>query len=86
MIRRGAEQSFRTDPEPVSVRKETEMKIAMVHGQNHVGSTCHVGRILAEKLGGEVVRICFVMELAGLKGREKLSRYDVRSLITYEGK
>lgn len=47
-----------------------------------VEAACH----LVEKLGGEVVRICFVMELAGLKGREKLSRYDVRSLITYEGK
>ncbi|MCM1259269.1 MAG: NAD(P)H-dependent oxidoreductase [Roseburia sp.] len=30
------------------------MKIAMVHGQNHKGTTCHVGRMLAKKLGGEV--------------------------------
>ena len=64
MIRRGAEQSFRTDPEPVSVRKETEMKIAMVHGQNHVGSTCHVGRILAEKLGGEVKEFFFCRRIS----------------------
>jgi adenine phosphoribosyltransferase len=28
----------------------------------------------------------FVMELAGLKGREKLKDYDVDSLIIYEGK
>ena len=41
---------------------------------------------LVEQLGGEVVRICFVMELAGLKGREKLAGYHVDSLITYEGK
>ena len=41
---------------------------------------------MIEKLGGEVVKICFVIELAGLKGREKLSKYDVGSVVTYEGK
>ena len=39
-----------------------------------------------EQLGGEVVKILFLMELAGLKGREKLAKYDVASVITYEGK
>jgi adenine phosphoribosyltransferase len=39
-----------------------------------------------EELGGKVVKICFVMELAGLRGRDKLKGYDVSSLITYEGK
>ena len=41
---------------------------------------------LVEKLGGEVVKVCFIMELAGLKGREKLAKYDVDSAIVYEGK
>ncbi|MEG0369766.1 MAG: adenine phosphoribosyltransferase, partial [Hungatella sp.] len=40
---------------------------------------------LIEQLGGVVVKICFVMELAGLKGREKLKGYDIDSIITYEG-
>ena len=40
---------------------------------------------MIERLGGEVVKICFVMELAGLGGRKKLSGYDVVSLISYEG-
>ncbi len=30
------------------------MKIVMIHGQNHEGSTCMVARELAEKVGGEV--------------------------------
>ena len=30
------------------------MKITMVHGQNHKGSTYHIGKMLADKLGGEV--------------------------------
>ncbi len=37
-------------------------------------------------LGGEVVKIIFLMELAGLKGRERLKKYDVASVIRYEGK
>ena len=47
-----------------------------------VGAICK----LVERLGGEVVKICFVMELAGLKGREALRPYEVESLIIYEGK
>ena len=34
----------------------------------------------------EVVKLCFVMELAGLKGRERLAGYKVESAIIYEGK
>lgn len=30
------------------------MKTVIIHGQSHVGSTCHIARILAGKLGGEV--------------------------------
>lgn len=30
------------------------MKIVLVHGQSHQGSTCHMARLLAEKLGGQV--------------------------------
>ena len=39
-----------------------------------------------ESLGGEVVKIIFLMELAGLNGRERLQKYDVASVIRYEGK
>ncbi len=40
---------------------------------------------MVERLGGKVVKIGFVMELAGLNGRERLKGYDVDSLIVYEG-
>lgn len=30
------------------------MKICMIHGQNHKGSTYHIGRMLSDKLGGEI--------------------------------
>ena len=42
--------------------------------------------MIRSDFGGEVVKILFLMELAGLKGREKLAKYDVASVITYEGK
>jgi len=41
---------------------------------------------LVEELGGKVIRICFLMELEGLKGREKLKGYDISSVIRYPGK
>ena len=41
---------------------------------------------LIEGLGGKVVKTVFLMELAGLKGRERLEGYDVDAVITYPGK
>jgi adenine phosphoribosyltransferase len=41
---------------------------------------------LVEKLGGEVVGVVVLIELAGLKGREKISGYRLDAAITYEGK
>jgi len=49
-------------------------------------ATCGTARAtieLVEKLGGKVVGIAFLIELAALKGRDKLVGYDVFSLITY---
>ena len=50
------------------------------------GGTLEAACKLVEELGGEVAGIVVVMELAGLNGREKLQKYNVKSLITYEGK
>ena len=41
---------------------------------------------LIEKLGGEVVKIVFLIELEGLEGRKLLADYDVASIIAYPGK
>ena len=50
------------------------------------GGSAEAAAKLVEKLGGKVVRMVFVMELAGLEGRKKLAGYDVESLIVYPGK
>jgi len=47
------------------------------------GGTARAKVNLVEQLGGEVVGVVFVIELAFLNGREKLAGYDVHSLIQY---
>ena len=60
-------------------------KVVLIDDLIATGGTIEAAAKLVESLGGEVVRIIFLMELAGLKGREKLKNYDVRSVIRYDG-
>src|SRR4029078_10412472 len=48
------------------------------------GGTARAVVDLVEQLGGVVVGLVFVVELECLPGREKLTGYDVRSLIKYQ--
>lgn len=48
------------------------------------GGTAEAACKLVEKLGGEVVQLSFIIELSFLNGRERLRKYKVHSLITYE--
>lgn len=61
-------------------------KVVIVDDLIATGGTVEAAVKMVEALGGEVVKIVFLMELAGLKGREKLAGYDVESVICYEGK
>lgn len=61
-------------------------KVVIVDDLIATGGTIEASIKLIEKLGGEVVKVIFLMELAGLKGRERLAGYDVASVICYEGK
>lgn len=60
-------------------------KVVLVDDLIATGGTIQAAAQLVESLGGEVVKIIFLMELAGLKGREKLAKYNVASVIRYEG-
>ena len=60
-------------------------KVVLVDDLIATGGSAEAAVRLVEALGGEVVKIIFVMELAGLKGRERLRGYDVESLIVYPG-
>jgi adenine phosphoribosyltransferase len=48
------------------------------------GGTARAVIDLVEGLGGKVVGLLFVVELAFLNGREKFNGYTVRSLISYD--
>ena len=61
-------------------------KVVLVDDLIATGGTIEAAAKLVEKLGGEVVKMLFVMELEGLKGRERLKDYDVYSAIAYPGK
>ena len=61
-------------------------KVVLVDDLIATGGTIEAAAQLVEELGGEVVKIVFLMELAGLYGRDKLAKYDVASVVTYEGK
>ena len=69
-------------------------KDSITPGQNVVlvddliatGGTIEATARMVEELGGKVVKIITLMELAGLNGRERLKDYDVASVICYEGK
>ena len=61
-------------------------RVVIVDDLIATGGTIGACTKLIEELGGEVAKIIFLMELAGLKGRDKLQGYDVEAVITYEGK
>ena len=61
-------------------------KVVIIDDLIATGGTTEAIIKMVEELGGKVVKIVFLMELAGLKGRERLSGYDIDSAIIYEGK
>ena len=62
------------------------MKVLLVDDLVATGGTTAAIIKMVEKLGGKVVKIGFVMELAGFDAKNKaLKGYDVESLISYPG-
>lgn len=58
-------------------------RIAIVDDLLATGGTTRACAELIEKLGGEVVAMEFLIELDFLKGRDKLTGYEVNSLVQY---
>lgn len=61
-------------------------KVVLVDDLVATGGTIEAAIKLVEELDGEVVKVVFLMELAGLKGRERLKGYEVESVLCYDGK
>ena len=60
-------------------------KVVIIDDLIATGGTTEAIIKLVEELGGVVVKVVFLMELKGLKGREKLNGYDIDAVIQYEG-
>jgi len=58
-------------------------RVAIVDDVLATGGTASAAARLVERLGGTVVSMAFLIELAFLKGREKLEGYDIVSLLQY---
>lgn|SRR5690606_8364508 len=63
---------------------EPGQKVLVTDDLLATGGTIEATIKLVEQLGGEVVGIAFLIELAYLKGRERLKGYDIFTLMTYE--
>ena len=61
-------------------------KVLIVDDLIATGGTTEAMIRLIESLGGQVVGVVVLMELAGLNGRDKISGYRLQSAIRYEGK
>ena len=61
-------------------------KVVLVDDLIATGGTMQAAAELGEELGGEVVKMLFLIELAGLNGRKLLSKYDVDAVVSYDGK
>ena len=60
-------------------------KVVIIDDLIATGGTTEAIIKLVEGMGGEVSKVIFLMELAGLKGRQRLKDYDLDSVITYPG-
>lgn len=60
-------------------------RVVLVDDLLATGGTARASVDLIEALGGKVVKIIFVIELAGLHGRDRLAGYDVDACIVYPG-
>jgi len=60
-------------------------KVLVVDDLIATGGTAAATAQLVEKLGGKLEELAFVIELPDLKGREKLKKHNVYSIVSFEG-
>lgn len=61
-------------------------RVVIVDDLIATGGTIEAITKMVEQLGGVIVKIVFLMELEGLKGRDKLKDYTIETVIRYPGK
>lgn len=61
-------------------------RVVLIDDLLATGGTMKAAAQLVERLGGEVVKMLFLLELKGLDGRAKLAEYTVDTVVSYDGK
>lgn len=61
-------------------------KVVIIDDLIATGGTLEAIIKLVERLGGKVEKICCLIELPELKGREKLKNYEIETSIVFDGK
>jgi adenine phosphoribosyltransferase len=95
-VRKAGKLPWETDSEQYELEYGTETleihtdafrpgeRVLIVDDVLATGGTARATARLVERLGGKVVGIACLIELAFLKGREAISDYDFFSLLTYD--
>lgn len=63
---------------------EAGARVLVVDDLLATGGTVTATTKLVERMGGDIVGVGFLIELDFLKGRERISQYDVKSLVHYD--
>ncbi len=61
-------------------------KVVLIDDLIATGGTTKAALNLIERLGGQCVAMVFLIELAGLNGRDKLPGCNIQAVVTYPGK
>jgi 5'-methylthioadenosine phosphorylase len=82
------EYSLEYGTDSVEIHKDAidlEEKVLLIDDLIATGGTAKASAELIEKLGGKIVECAFVVDLPDLKGKEKLSKWPVFSLVEFKG-
>lgn len=60
-------------------------RIVLVDDLIATGGTAKASCELIEKIGGEIVECAFIIDLPDLKGKEKLAKYNLFTMVEFEG-
>lgn len=83
-VHRDAFESGGRDARDTIGDRKSKAKVLMVDDLLATGGTMSAACKLVEKTGGKVAHIVFLIELAALGGREKISDYEMTSIISFE--
>ena len=82
------EYSLEYGTDKVEIHKDAisyGQRVLLVDDLIATGGTAMASANLIEKLGGKIHEIAFVIELPALRGREKLNKWPIFSIVSFEG-